>query len=228
MARLPRLCLRGIPQHIIQRGNNRQACFACDEDFAAYAGWLKDYSRKYEVKIHAWVFMTNHVHLLATPEEERGVSDMMKSLRRMYVRYFNHSYRRTGTLWEERYKASIVDAENYLLTCMRYIELNPERAGMAQLPEEYAWSSYQANGVGKAIKLCTPHPIYKSLGRTVQSRTASYRELFRYHLEPELVGQIRKSVNQGMALGNDRFKVEIERLAGLRASVLKRGPKPKK
>ena len=228
MARLPRLCLPGIPQHIIQRGNNRQACFACDEDFAAYATWLEDYSRKYEVKIHAWVFMTNHVHLLATPEDERGISDMMQSLGRMYVRYFNHSYQRTGTLWEGRYKASIVDAESYLLTCMRYIELNPVRAGMVQLPEEYTWSSYQANGLGKTIKLCTPHSIYKSLGRTVHNRTASYRELFRYHLEPDLIGQIRKSVNQGMALGNERFKAEIECLSGRRASVLKRGPKPKK
>jgi putative transposase len=227
MARLPRLCLPGIPQHIIQRGNNRQVSFACDEDFAAYATWLEEYSRKYSVKIHAWVFMTNHVHLLVTPEDERGISDMMQSLGRMYVRYYNSAYRRTGTLWEGRYKSSIIDAENYLLTCMRYIELNPVRAGMVQMPEEYAWSSYHANGLGKGAKLWSPHLIYKELGRTVKNRTEAYRELFRHHLESELVGQIRKSVNQGMALGNDRFKAEIERLTGRRASVLKRGPKPK-
>ncbi|MDH5302251.1 MAG: transposase [Gammaproteobacteria bacterium] len=228
MARLPRFCLPGIPQHIIQRGNNRQACFACDENFAAYVGWLEEYSRKYHVNIHAWVFMTNHVHLLVTPSDESGVSNMMQSLGRMYVRYFNRAYRRTGTLWEGRYKSSIVDAENYLLTCMRYIELNPVRAGMVNSPEEYTWSSYHANGLGKVIKLCTPHLIYKRLGRTVQTRTESYRDLFRYHLEPGLVGQIRISLNQGMVLGNERFKEEVEQLSGRRTSVLKPGPKPRK
>lgn len=113
MARLPRLTPAGIPQHIIQRGNNRQVCFCCDEDFIAYAGWLKKYSEEYEVKIHAWVFMTNHVHLLATPETDEGIGQMMQSLGRMYVRYFNRTYRRTGTLWEGRYKSCLVRVPRY-------------------------------------------------------------------------------------------------------------------
>jgi len=134
MARLPRICLPGIPQHIIQRGNNRQVCFASEEDFAAYAHWLGEASIKNNVAIHAWVFMTNHVHLLVTPESQDGISRMMQTLGRRYVRYFNYTYKRTGTLWEGRFKSCVVDADNYLLTCQRYIELNPVRANMVEHP----------------------------------------------------------------------------------------------
>ncbi len=142
MARLHRICLPGVPQHVIQRGNNRAVCFGGEEDFAAYAYWLDEYSREYEVAIHAWVFMTNHVHLLLTPapEEDDSVSTLMRSLGRRYVRYFNYSYKRTGTLWEGRCKACLVDADAYLLVCQRYIELNPVRAGMVEVPEAYPWS----------------------------------------------------------------------------------------
>ena len=156
MARLPRICLPGVPQHIVQRGTNRQLCFASEEDFAAYAYWLDECSRKFRVAIHAWVFMTNHVHLLITPETTDGVSRMMQTLGRHYVRYFNHTYRRTGTLWEGRFKSCVVDAENYLLVCLRYIELNPVRAGMVAAPGDYTWSSYQSNGLGQPINLWTP------------------------------------------------------------------------
>lgn len=160
MARLPRICPPGIPQHIIQRGNNRQVCFASEEDFAAYAHWLEQYSREYQVAIHAWVFMTNHVHLLVTPEREDSVSRMMQTLGRHYVRYFNYSYKRSGTLWEGRFKSCLVEEENYLLICQRYIELNPVRAGMVGSPADYSWSSYRANGLSKPAKLLTPHHIY--------------------------------------------------------------------
>ncbi|MBD3669276.1 MAG: transposase [Gammaproteobacteria bacterium] len=227
MARLPRICLPGIPLHIIQRGNNRQACFASEEDFAAYVYWLSEYSKKFEVDIHAWVLMTNHVHLLATPWSVNGMSSMMQSLGRSYVRYFNFTYQRTGTLWEGRYKSCVVDADNYLLTCMRYIELNPVRANMVKLPEEYRWSSYHANGLGKRIELCTPHDVYKALGVTKSNRTRAYRELFRYHLDSDDLAQVRKAVNQGMALGNERFKQEVERLSGRRVTPHQRGRKPK-
>jgi putative transposase len=138
VARLPRICLPGTPQHVIQRGNNRQVCFVAEQDFAAYAHWLRQFADKYRVEIHAWVFMTNHVHLLATPHGPEGLSKMMQSLGRQYVRYFNHTYRRTGTLWEGRYKSCIVDAEAYLLHCQRYIELNPVRAAMVNDPADYA------------------------------------------------------------------------------------------
>ena len=227
MARLPRICLPGIPQHVVQRGNNRQACFGSEEDFAAYASWLDESARKYQVAIHAWVFMTNHVHLLVTPEIEGGVSKMMQTLGRQYVRYFNHTYRRSGTLWEGRFKSCVVDAENYLLICQRYIELNPVRAGMVSHPGEYPWSSYQANGQGKSIKICKPHRVYRELGKTPEERALVYREMFKGHIDEPLLKTIREATKQGMALGNDRFKAEIENLTNRRVIPLKRGPKPK-
>ena len=226
MARLPRICLPGIPHHIIQRGNNRQVCFASEEDFAAYAHWLDECSQKHSVAIHAWVFMTNHVHLLVTPETEDGISSMMQTLGRHYVRYFNYTYKRTGTLWEGRFKSCVVDADNYLLHCQRYIELNPVRAGMVEAPGDYAWSSFRANGLGQQIKLWRPHRIYQSLGKTTAERTATYRDLFSSHLDQEILTLIRQASNQGMVLGNDKFKQEIERLAGRRVTTMKRGPKP--
>ena len=227
MARLPRICLPGIPQHIIQRDTNRQICFASEEDFAAYAHWLDGCSRKHEVAIHAWVFMTNHVHLLVTPETPNGVSKMMQMLGRHYVRYFNHTYRRTGTLWEGRFKSCVVDAENYLLICQRYIELNPVRAGMVVVPEDYLWSSYRANGLGLQAKLLTPHHIYQNLGNTNTERSKAYRELFVGQLDSDILTQIRQASNQGMALGSDKFKREVELMSGRRVTPMKRGPKPK-
>ncbi|MDE0284832.1 MAG: transposase [Gammaproteobacteria bacterium] len=201
MARLPRLYLPDVPQHIIQRGINRQACFISDKDFAAYAYWLDQSARRYQVAVHAWVFMTNHVHLLVTPQSEQGVSRMMQATGRHYVRYFNHTYGRTGTLWEGRFKSCLVDVEDYLLACQRYIELNPVRAGMVAVPEDYSWSSYKANGFGKQMKLWTPHRVYLDLGATMRERAAVYRGLFAGHIDERLVRQIRKATNRGMVLG---------------------------
>jgi REP-associated tyrosine transposase len=227
MARLPRICSPGIPQHIIQRGNNRQICFGSDEDFSAYAFWLEEHSRRYRVAIHAWVFMTNHVHLLVTPETEHGVSRLMQTLGRDYVRYFNHTYKRSGTLWEGRFKSCVVDAENYLLICQRYIELNPVRAGMVADLADYAWSSYRAHGMGQPARLWSPHRVYLGLGATMADRTAAYQALFVGQLDVEMLNRIRLATNQGMALGSDRFKQEVELLTRRRVRPLKRGPKPK-
>ena len=187
MARLPRITPVGIPVHVIQRGNNHQACYASDEDLSAYAEWLKTYAKKYEVDIHAWVFMTNHVHLLCTPQLEGGVSRMMQSLGRQYVRYFNHRYQRTGTLWEGRYKSCLVQAERYLLEVYRYIELNPVRAGMVPDPADYSWSSYQINALGKSSDLCTPHSEYLGLGSTQCERLKNYRALFDHYTDSRLL-----------------------------------------
>ena len=227
MARLPRICLPGVPQHIIQRGNNRQTCFASDEDCSAYAHWLDEYARKHRVAVHAWVFMTNHVHLLMTPETDVGVSRLMQTLGRHYVRYFNHTYRRTGTLWEGRFKSCVVDEENYFLICQRYIELNPVRANMVATPGDYKWSSYQANGLGKTIKLWTPHHVYHRLGASIDERTQAYRKMFFTHLDDTAVNEIRQTTQQGMVLGSKKFKEEVKRLSGRRVMPLKRGPKPK-
>ena len=225
MSRPPRLCPNGIPQHVIQRGNNRQACFNSDEDLAAYAYWLEKYARKYSVSIHAWVFMTNYVHLLVTPFTEQGVSKMMQSLGRNYVRYYNRSYKRSGTLWEGRFKSCLVEDNNYLLYCYRYIELNPVRAGMVNAPEDYAWSSHRTNAIGLTSKLIAPHPVYLELGATDEERYSNYSELFRHEIDQALVKDIRASLNQGSVFGSERFKDEIEENLNRRVRQLKPGPK---
>ncbi|MCP3870382.1 MAG: transposase [Gammaproteobacteria bacterium] len=226
MARRSRVCLSGIPQHIIQRGNNQQVCFGSAEDHAAYVHWLAEASEKYRVAIHAWVLMTNHVHLLATPETQDGLSKVMQIVGRHYVRYFNCSYCRTGTLWEGRFKSCVIDAEDYLLVCQRYIELNPVRTGMAQKPSDYRWSSYHSNALAKKTHLWTPHGTWLQLGKTHQERSAAYRKLFAGYASPDELKKVRDSVNKGLALGNNRFRDEIERLSGRRMRPLKRGPKP--
>ena len=158
MARLPRILPEDVAVHIFQRGNNRQVCFVSDDDHIAYAGWLQEYSEKYKVEIHAWVMMSNHVHLLCTPRQPDAISPMMQSLGRRYVRYFNSKHERSGTLWEGRYKSCLVQNERYLLEVYRYIELNPVRAGMVTNPGEYRWSSHILNAQDKTSNLRTPHP----------------------------------------------------------------------
>ena len=223
MSRLPRVTPVGVPTHIIQRGNNHQVCFGSEDDMMAYAGWLKEYSKKYNVEIHAWVLMSNHVHLLCTPQQKGAISQMMQSLGRKYVRYFNFQYQRTGTLWDGRYKSCLVQTERYLLEVYRYIELNPVRADMVSDPGDYVWSSYQINALGKESELCTPHSEYLRLGRTKKLRMENYRSLFAHHVDDLLLEDIRQSTNKGMAIGNERFKEEIEKLTGRRQKTLKVG-----
>ena len=227
MARLSRLCPVGIPQHIVQRGNNRQVCFNGDEDMAAYANWLKEFSIKFQVEIHAWVFMTNHVHLLVTPRLENGVSKMMQALGRQYVRYFNYTYKRSGTLWEGRFKSCVIQSADYLLKCYRYIELNPVRAGMVNYPDEYRWSSYHANALGFESGLRIPHDEYLRLGNSVEERLIAYRSLFQYCLEPDFLKKVRNAVQKNLALGEDRFKQQIEDNFKRRVTLLKVGRRAK-
>jgi putative transposase len=223
MTRLTRVSPVGVPQHVIQRGNNRQICFVSDEDRAAYVGWLKEYSKKYRVAIHAWVLMTNHVHLLCTPMQAGSVSQLMQSLGRSYVRYFNQTYQRSGTLWEGRYKASLVQTEQYLLEVYRYIELNPVRAGMVSDPADFQWSSYQCNALGRSSELLTPHDVYLTLGQNEQSRQSCYRGLFSARFDDKLLSEIRHCVQRNLAIGHERFKEQIEQLTGRRVSARSRG-----
>ncbi|MEO0443276.1 MAG: transposase [Pseudomonadota bacterium] len=216
MARLPRLYVPDCAQHVIQRGNNRQACFFDKLDYTFYLDKLKDAQEKYHVAIHAFVLMTNHVHLLATPKDQHGISKMMQSLGRRYVGYVNKAYRRTGTLWEGRYKSTLVDSEDYLLTVIRYIELNPVRAGMVEHPSEYPWSSYRSNAMGEKIELLSPHSLYQSLGKTAEDRQQSYRVLFRGRIAERTLKEIREATNKAWVLGSDRFKEEIEQAANRR------------
>ena len=227
MARLVRVSPVGVPQHIVQRGNNHQLCFGVEEDMKAYLNWLKEYSKKYNVDVHAWVLMTNHVHLLCTPQEEGAISRMMQSIGRMYVRYYNYTYQRSGTLWEGRFKSSLVQSERYLLELYRYIELNPVRAGMVDDPGEYSWSSYACNALGIKTELQTPHSEYLSLGKTKEERLENYRALFKAHVNAELLKEIRQSVNKGLALGSERFAAKIEALTDRRVTPRKAG-RPKK
>lgn len=228
MARLPRVHLAGVPEHIIQRGNNRQVCFASDDDFAAYADWLKEYSEAFGVHIHAWVMMTNHVHLLCTASDNSGISLMMQSLGRRYVRYFNRAYQRSGTLWEGRFKSCLLQEEQYVMAVYRYIELNPVRAGMVDSPVEYPWSSYAINAQGKQSALCQRHACYLALADTAAERQQAYRDLFRSEISEDVLADIRSTVKSGMALGNNRFKQEIAALTGRRQHLEPRGrPKAK-
>ena len=217
MARKPRLAPAGYPQHVIQRGNNRSICFNSESDYIAYISWLKKFSVKYNVSIHAWVLMTNHVHLLCTPDlDNLGVSKMMQALGRMYVRYFNHKYERSGTLWEGRFHSSLVSNDEYLLTVYRYIELNPVRANMVENPVEYKWSSYRINALGTPSSLCSPHPVYSNLGTSESKRLVAYRALFEEALPQAVVEKIQTNTRRGLVLGSDTFKQQIESLTGHR------------
>jgi len=210
MPRLPRLCPPGITQHIIQRGNNRQNCFTTKQDYAFYINCLHDASLEFSIDIHAWVLMTNHVHLLATPHISNGISLLMQAIGRKYVRYYNTAAQRTGTLWEGRYKSCLVSPDNYLLTCYRYIELNPVRANLVNSPAVYPWSSYPCNALGKKSRLITYHQNYLALGESPSERLTQYKKLFGEPVPEELVADIRKSTQQNLALGNECFKAELE------------------
>ncbi|BBB26398.1 transposase [Amphritea japonica] len=223
MARLPRLFLPGCPQHIIQRGNNRQATFFTDEDYKVYIDKLSLYADKHKVQIHAYVLMTNHVHLLLTAVDEWSISKLMQSLGRYYVLYINKTYQRTGTLWDGRYKSTLVDSDTYLLTVMRYIELNSVRAAMVEHPVEYPWSSYQANAVGKSIVLISPHEVYQQLGKTQAERLSSYVSLFDNNIEENTLETIRNSTDKAWVLGTVRFKEQVEEQTKRRVAAIPRG-----
>jgi len=188
--------LTGQPQHIIQRGNNREPIFAANDDYLFYLECLQDAAERHDCETHAYVLMTNHVHLLDTPETEQSLPKVLQSVGRRYVQYFNYTYKRTGTLWEGRYNATLIDSEHYLLTCMRYIELNPVRAGMVDHPGDYPWSSYLCNAQGNENSLVTAHSIYHGLGRSVSARLSVYRQLFRGRLAKEDIDAIREATNK--------------------------------
>ena len=223
MPRKPRMYLPGVPCHVIQRGNNRQACFFSEQDYHFYLECLADACNRYGVTVAAHVLMTNHVHLLLTPEEHDGISRVMQSLGRRYVQYVNKAYCRCGTLWESRHRASLIDAEHYLLNCYRYIELNPVAAGMVKHPGEYPWSSYRHNAQGEASDLIVPHAIYLRLGGDSGERRHNYRELFSAALQKEDINAIRTAAHFSMPLGNDRFKRQIERALGRSIGHAKHG-----
>lgn len=211
MARLPRFVIPDQPQHVIMRGNNRCEIFCNEADYLFYLEKLQLACETHGCKVHAYILMTNHVHLLITPHEEHSLSKTLQMLGRYYVQHFNYRYQRTGTLWEGRYRATLIDTDAYLLTCMRYIELNPVRAGMVSHPADYPWSSYHCNALGQASDLVTPYVEYLQLGKSAEARQAAYRQLFKHHISDGRIADIRDATNKAWVLGNDRFKKRIQR-----------------
>ena len=210
MPRKRRFFLPGVPAHIVQRGRSRQPVFFADDDYQAYLHWLAEAGERYKCAIHAYVLMTNHVHILATPRESGGLSQMMQYLGRRYVPYINRRYSMSGSIWEGRYKASLVDDEMYLLRCMRYVELNPVRANMVVQAGHYRWSSYRINAQGASNTLISPHALYLALGKTGSQRLAAYKAVVKAGRD-DSHGEINSAWQTGTPLGGERFKAAIER-----------------
>lgn len=219
MPRRARIILPNVPIHIIQRGNNRQACFFAEQDYHFYLEWLARYAKQFGCQIHAYVLMTNHAHLLITAKTAGGAGGLMKALGQRYVQYINRTYQRSGTLWEGRFRSCVAQEEDYVLACYRYIELNPVRAQMVEHPAQYRWSSYRTNAQGEPSELLAPHPLFLALGLADDARHAAYRELFRHELEPGMVDQIRHATNGNFALGDARFGEQIAQALGRRTQA---------
>jgi putative transposase len=226
MARQPRLDFANIPQHVVQRGNNRMRCFLDDDDRQYYLQFLRQGLSRYDCRLHAYVLMNNHVHLLLTPATAGAVSRLMHTFGRNYAGFFNWRHGRTGTLWEGRFKACVVDTSAYFLACSRYIELNPVRAWMTARPEDFPWSSHGANAGYRADPLLAPHPEYLALGVDQPARAAAYRALFADALNDELIAEIRGHLRQGRALGSDRFQAWVHAQTGRFARLRRAGRPP--
>lgn len=223
MPRQPRYFIPNIPQHVIARGIDRQAVFFQARDYTLYRHALRDAAANSRCQVHAYVLMTNHVHLLVTPGQERSLPLMMQAMGRNYVQRINARYGRTGTLWEGRYKASPVQTDRYLLACHRYIELNPVRAGLAAAPGEYPFSSYGHLALGNDDPLLTPHTNYLELHTDPVARRYAYRTLFRDTLSEELLTRLRKNTNSCTVIGNDQFGRQIAAMLGRSLPTGKRG-----
>jgi putative transposase len=218
MARLPRLTVPGYPHHVIQRGNNRQDIFHSKDDYLHLLGLIGENAQKHGVTLHAYVLMTNHFHLLATPQSADGLPLMMQAVGRRYVRYFNQAQSRTGTLWEGRYRSTLIQTDRYLLACMAYLDLNPVRAGLVSQPSDYLWSSYRYYAGLGADKLVTPHPLYWELGNTPFAREAAYADLVRSGITQEQQSALTQSTLAGWALGDAHFTGQIQGLTQRRVS----------
>jgi putative transposase len=223
MVRKTRIGLPGVPQHVIQRGNNKQACFFYKADYCYFLKLLHKSLEKNSCDLHAFVLMTNHVHFLVTPESSDGVSAMMMDLGRQYVRYVNDTYGRSGTLWEGRFKSSLIDSDRYCLACYRYIELNPVAAKLVSRPGDYRWSSFHANALGKTSDLINSHQVWKDLGSDTASRQKAYLALFDSALDPKDIEAIKYGARKELPVGSQQFKVRIEKSLSIKLGTGKRG-----
>jgi putative transposase len=226
MARLPRLTIPGYPHHIIQRGNNRQPIFAGEGDYQTLLSMVEEKARESGVALHAYVLMSNHFHLLATPSSVEAIPQLMQSVGRRYVRYFNQRQGRTGTLWEGRYKSTLIQSDRYLLACMAYIDLNPVRAGLVADPAEYPWSSHAHYTGRRHDRLITPHPLYWGLGNTPFARDAAYAELVQSGITEQQQRNLTNSVLRGWALGEPDYVAELQKRTARRVSKTRPGRPP--
>jgi putative transposase len=211
MARLPRLTLAGYPHHVIQRGNNRQVIFESSGDRQFLLELLRENAEKFGVAVHNYVLMANHFHLLATPQTANALPQMMQAIGRRYVRLFNDSRARSGTLWEGRYKSTVIQSDRYLLACMAYIDLNPVRAGLVAQPQDYPWSGYGYYAGLRSDKLIVPHPMYWALGNTPFAREVAYVELVHAGVSQEQQTSLTQSALSGWALGDDGFVADLQK-----------------
>lgn len=227
MPRKPRFFLPNVPVHIVQKGQSNERVFFEDRDFQAYLAWLAEGAKRYDCAIHAYSLMANHIHILATPKATQGVSRMMQFVSGSYVSYINQLCGTSGSIWEGRYKASLIDVKQYLLTCMSYIESNPVRAGETRNPAQYRWSSYRANAQGKVDSLITPHPVYLKLGATTEERLVAYKKIYRARIDEDQLRSIRNAWQTGTPLGSDEFKATVERKLNVKVGQDRRG-RPRK
>jgi putative transposase len=225
MPRSLRLILPGVAVHIIQRGNNRAACFRSDSDYLVYLAHLRHLSDKYDCAVHAYCLMTNHVHILMTPSTAEACTALMRDLGQRYVQYFNREHERTGTLWEGRFRSCVAESSRYVLACHRYIELNPVRAGMVDHPGGYLWSSYAVNSGMRSDSLLQPHPDVEALGVDLNNRNGAYRGLFAERLDPVLIKSIRDATNAGYPLASDAFKANVLEPLGWKMEPGRPGPR---
>lgn len=216
MPRRSRIDLPGVAAHIVQRGNNRAPCFYAEQDRNFYLFHLRRLLASERCSLHAYCLMTNHVHLLVTPECARSCSRLMKHLGQLHAQYVNRGRGRTGSLWEGRFRSCLVQSESYVLACYRYIELNPVRSGLSSHPRDYLWSSYQCNAEGRVDGLVTPHEEFLRMGASDALRRAAYRDLIEETFSPEQAREIREATNGNFALGSDRFKRSLAGVLGRR------------
>lgn len=223
MARLPRLVIPHQPHHVIQRGNDRRTIFHDAGDYTQFLKWLREAARQFKVALHAYVLMPNHIHLLVSPADALGLGKMMQWIGRYYVPYFNQKYGRAGTLWQGRYRATVIDSERYFMTCCRYIELNPVRAHLAEKPEDYAWSSYAHHAGIKSDPFITDHSLYWALGNTPFEREGAYREITQQALTSGDVELLQDATNKGWAIGSEKFVSLLEKQVRRRVRPGKKG-----
>lgn len=223
MPRKPRFYLPNIPVHIVHRGHSREPVFFEAQDYATYAYWVAESAKRYKIAVHAFVLMTNHIHLLITPPDGESVSRFMQFIGRRYVPYINHKYGKSGSIWEGRYKASLVQAEAYFLTVMRYIELNPVRAGMVESPSHYRWSSFCHNAGIREIGFIRFHEAYLALGKQGEDRYRAYKALFSRHIDDTAMKKISDAWQTGTPLGSEYFIEKVELQLSKKVGQARRG-----